>query len=222
MTLTAIRPDVGRAKGRETSLLKVSHASWLISALSVVLRALYGSPAPRKYACRTKKLSLVVVGVDEPASDALGAVAPDLARVRVEDVDAVDLDLELLGSFPVAPDREDVDVGLPEDDEEIPLAGVLEVVGHVQIGVHPGFQDGHASEPLELRCMRLVVERARDEDVEAPVGRLSGGGDEVGSCDGAEFRADEDGCPLLGCLIAAAFDVAALRAHEVPGPGADR
>ena len=40
MTLTAIRPDVGRAKGRETSLLKVSQASWLISALSVVLSAL--------------------------------------------------------------------------------------------------------------------------------------------------------------------------------------
>lgn len=61
----------------------------------------------------------VVVGVDEPAGDALGAVAPDLAGVRVENVDAVDLDpdLAVLGG-------EDVDVGLSEDDEEVALAGV--------------------------------------------------------------------------------------------------
>ena len=37
MTLTAIRPDSGLAKGREVSLWRVSQASWLISALSVVL-----------------------------------------------------------------------------------------------------------------------------------------------------------------------------------------
>lgn len=34
----------------------------------------------------------VVVGVDEPAGDAVGAVAPDFAGVGVEDVNAVDLD----------------------------------------------------------------------------------------------------------------------------------
>src|SRR5260370_14401171 len=57
MTLTAIRPDLGFSKAREVSLCRVSHASRSISALSVVLSALYGSLAPRKYACRTKKLS---------------------------------------------------------------------------------------------------------------------------------------------------------------------
>ena len=57
MTFTAIRPHLGRVNGRETSLLSVAHASVLLSALSVVLRAFYGSPAPRKYSCRTKKLS---------------------------------------------------------------------------------------------------------------------------------------------------------------------
>jgi len=40
MTLTAMRPDRGFAKGREVSLLSVAQASSLISALSVVLRAL--------------------------------------------------------------------------------------------------------------------------------------------------------------------------------------
>ena len=39
---------------------------------------------------------LVVVGVDEPAGDAVGAVAANLAGVGVEDVDTVDPDLELL------------------------------------------------------------------------------------------------------------------------------
>ena len=38
---------------------------------------------------------LVVVGVDEPAGDAVGAVAADLAGVGMEDIDAVDLDADL-------------------------------------------------------------------------------------------------------------------------------
>ena len=40
ITLTAIRPDCGLAKGREVSLCKVAQASSLISALSVVFKAL--------------------------------------------------------------------------------------------------------------------------------------------------------------------------------------
>ena len=37
----------------------------------------------------------------------------------------------------VAGGFEDVDVRLAEDDEELALAGVLQVAGHVQVGVHP-------------------------------------------------------------------------------------
>ena len=48
MTFTAMRPDSGLSKGREVSLCSVSHASSLISALSVVFSALYGSFWPRK------------------------------------------------------------------------------------------------------------------------------------------------------------------------------
>jgi hypothetical protein len=40
MTLTAMRPVEGLSKGRGVSLCKLSHASWSISAFSVVLRAL--------------------------------------------------------------------------------------------------------------------------------------------------------------------------------------
>ena len=61
----------------------------------------------------------VVVGVDEPASDAVGAVTADLAGVRVEDVDSVDPDLDL-----IVIRFEQVDVGLAEDDEEVAFAGV--------------------------------------------------------------------------------------------------
>ena len=48
ITFTAMRPDSGFGKGREVSLCRDSHASSLISALSVVFSALYGSFAPRK------------------------------------------------------------------------------------------------------------------------------------------------------------------------------
>ena len=52
---------------------------------------------------------LVVVGIDEPAGDSVGAVAADLAGVGVEDVDTVDPDPELLAFATVSLDREYVD-----------------------------------------------------------------------------------------------------------------
>ena len=48
MTFTAMRPVSGLSNGREVSLCSVAQASSSISALSVVLSALYGSFAPRK------------------------------------------------------------------------------------------------------------------------------------------------------------------------------
>jgi hypothetical protein len=52
----------------------------------------------------------VVIGIDEPAGDAVGAVAADFAGVGVEDIDAVNFDLEL-----VAGGGKDFDVGFAED-----------------------------------------------------------------------------------------------------------
>ena len=40
--------------------------------------------------------------------------------------------------------------GLAEDDEEVALAGVLEVFGHVQVGVHTGLEHRDAAEIGEL------------------------------------------------------------------------
>ena len=92
---------------------------------------------------------------------------------------------------------QNLDVRLAEDDEEVALAGVLEVVGHVQVGVHAGLEHGDAAELAELRGVGLVVEGAGDQHVEAGVAGLAGGGDQVGALDGAELGADEDGGALL-------------------------
>ena len=142
----------------------------------------------------------VVVGVDEPAGNAFGAVAADFAGVGVEDVDAVDLDRDL-----AVAGVEDVDVGFAEDHEQVALAGVLQVFGHVQVGVHARFQHRDAAEFVELGGMGVVVEGAGDQHIEARVAGLTRGGDQVGAGDGAEFGADEDG----SAFFSVAFSVRA-------------
>ena len=86
----------------------------------------------------------------------------------------------------------DVDVRLAEHDEEVALAGVLQLVRHVQVGVHPRLQDRQRAEPRQFGGVGVEVEGAGDQHVEARLGRLARGGDEIGAGDGAEFRADED------------------------------
>ncbi len=82
----------------------------------------------------------VVVGVDEPTGDAVGSVAPNFARVGMEDVNAIDLHLDLAVVC-----INDVDVGLAEDDEQVAFTGVLQIVGHVEVGIHAGFEDRDAA-----------------------------------------------------------------------------
>ena len=84
---------------------------------------------------------------------------------------------------------QDVDIGLAEDDEEVALAGVLEVAGHVQVGVHARLEHRDAPELLELGGVGVVAEGAGDQHVEAGVGGLARGGHQVGPRDGAELRA---------------------------------
>ena len=65
----------------------------------------------------------VIVGVNEPAGDAVGTVADDFAGLRFEDVHAVDFDAQFAIGL-----REKVDVWLAEDDEEVALTRILEVL----------------------------------------------------------------------------------------------
>ena len=122
---------------------------------------------------------LVVVGVDEPAGDAVGAVADDFAGLRLEDVHAVDLHLNLAGLAVVLGGVEDVDIRLAEDDEEVALAGVLEVLGHVQVGVHARLEHGSAAELVEFSGVGVEVKGAGNQHVKAGVGSLARGGDKV-------------------------------------------
>ena len=130
--------------------------------------------------------------------------------LRFEDIDAVYFHAQfvvLLG--------QERDVGLAEDDEEVAFAGVLEVVRHVEVGVHAGLEHRDAAELVEFGGVRLVVEGAGDEDIEVGIAGFARGGDEIGARDGAELGADEDGGALLGL----AFEVAAFGADSSPGQG---
>ena len=93
MTLTAMRPDLGVSKSREVSLLSVVQASSLISALRVIFERLVGIVRTQEIGVADEEALLVVVGVDEPAGDALRTVAAHLAGLRVKDIHTVDLHL---------------------------------------------------------------------------------------------------------------------------------
>ena len=154
----------------------------------------------------------VVVGVDEPAGDAVGVVRADLGGGGVEHVDAPHLNLEFVGS-----DGADFDVGFSEYDEEVGFVGAFEGVGHVEIGVHPGFEHLDAAEFGEFGGVGVVVEGAGDDHVEAGVSGFPGGLHQVGAGDGAEFRADEDARPAVGGAVV----VVGLGADRFAGPAAE-
>ena len=90
------------------------------------LESLVGVVGAQEVGVADEETFFVVVGIDEPAGDAFGPVGADFAGVGVEHVHAVDFDLYLV-VFGV----KDVYVRFAEDDEQVPLAGVLQVVGHV-------------------------------------------------------------------------------------------
>ncbi len=87
----------------------------------------------------------IVVGVDKPTGDAVGSIAADFARVGMEDVNAVDLYLDLAVVC-----IENIDVGFTEDDEQVAFAGILQIVGHVQIGIHAGLEDWNPAQLIEF------------------------------------------------------------------------
>ena len=143
-----------------------------------------------------EKALLVVVGVDEPTGDTVCAVAADLAGVGMEDVHPIDLDPELIVTR-----IEEIDVGFTEDDEEVAFARVLEIVRHVQVGVHAGFEDGNAPQPVELGCVGFVIECAGDQHVEIRLCGFAGGFREIGTGDSTKFGTDEDGSSFPGSCL---------------------
>ena len=151
---------------------------------------------------------LVVVGVNEPAGDAVGAVATDFSGTGVEDIDALHLHAQ-----PVIRLRQEINVRFAEDDEQVSLAGVLEILGHMQVGVHSSFENGDAAQFAELRSVGLVIESAGDQHIEPGIAGLTGASDKIGALHGAELGADEDGGPLFSF----AFEVTAFRTDQSAG-----
>ena len=75
MTLTAMRPDSGRSNGREMSLWSVAQASGSDLGLQGGLEGLVRVVGAEEVGVAHEEALLVVVGVDEPAGNAVGAVA---------------------------------------------------------------------------------------------------------------------------------------------------
>ena len=199
----AIRPDLGLSNGREVSLWSVSQASWLIFGFEGSLEGFVRVVGAEEIGVADEKAFLVVVGVNEPAGDAVGAVATDFSGAGIEDIDALHLHAQ-----PTIRLRQELNVRFAEDDEQVSLAGVLEILGHMQVGVHPSFEHEDAAQLAELRGVSFVVEGACYQHIESGIAGLTSTGDKIGALHGAELGADEDGGPLLRF----AFAVAAFRA----------
>ena len=90
------------------------------------LEGLVGVAGAQEISVPNKEAFFVVVGVDEPAGDTLRPVAAHLPSVGVEYVHSVDF----YPNLPVA-SVQYVDVWLTEDNEQVALAGVLQVVSHM-------------------------------------------------------------------------------------------
>lgn len=78
---------------------------------------------PEEIGVADEKAFLVIVGVDEPAGDGVGFVTDHLSGLRLEDVDALDEDAELIARHGF-----DLDVGFAENDKEIALAGIFKIL----------------------------------------------------------------------------------------------
>ncbi len=88
----------------------------------------------------------------------------------------------------------------------------------MEVGVHARFEYGNAAQLVELGAVRIVVEGARDQDVEIGIAGLTGGKHQVHALHGAEFGADEDG----GSLFRFALHIATFGADALAGPGDQR
>ena len=70
--------------------------------------------------------------------------------------------------------------GSPKMTNRFPLPVFLRSSAHVQVGVHPSFEHGDASQLIELCSVRLVVEGASDQHIEPSIAGLTGAGDKIG------------------------------------------
>ena len=80
MTFTAIRPFFGLSKGRDVSLFSVAQASAIDLGFQRCFQRVVGIVRAEEVGVADEEAFFVVVGVDEPAGDAVGTVADALRR----------------------------------------------------------------------------------------------------------------------------------------------
>ncbi len=115
-----------------------------------------------------------------------------------------------------------VDIRLAEDDEQVALAGVLQIIGHVQVGVHARLEHRDGAQLAELGRTGIVVEGAGHQHIEPGIARLARRGHQVRTPHRAELRPDEDTRPPFAALFFAALEVAPFGADVIPWPGGER
>ena len=86
-------PDAGFSNGREVSLWSVSHASTVNLRFQRRLERFVGVVRAEEIGVTHEKTLRVIVGIDEPAGDAVGAVAPNFTRVGMKNINTVDQNL---------------------------------------------------------------------------------------------------------------------------------
>ena len=114
-------------------------------SLQCGLQRLIGIVCTEKIGVAHEEALFVVVGVDEPAGDPIRSVGADFAGLRMKDIHAVDLDLDLIVLH-----VENLNIRFTEDNEQVALPGILQLAGHMQIGVHARLENGDAAEFVEL------------------------------------------------------------------------
>src|SRR5262249_54844568 len=110
----------------------------------------------------------VVVGVDEPAGNAIGTVAADLAGRGIKDIDAEHLHLNIVFFR-----WQDFDVGLTKNDEQIALAGILEFIGHMEIRIHASLKYVNATELVKLGRLAFVAKGACNQYIKIRIACLA-------------------------------------------------
>ena len=82
----------------------------------------------------------------------------NLTGLRFENVHAIDLHSEPSVLF-----VEDRDVGLAKDDKEVSFAVVFQILSHMEVSAHAGFEHRYTN-----RCLRIAEQRKRGADVVRP------------------------------------------------------
>lgn len=174
------------------------------------LQGTIGIIGSEKIGVANEEALFVVIGVDKPARDTFSAVTDDFAGLRFEDVHTVDFH-----SHPAVIFFQNVNVRFSKDDKEVAFAGVLQVIGHVEVGIHTGFEHRDATKLAELGGMGLVVKGAGDQYVKVGIACFARSGHKVGTLHGPKLWSNED----RGALLGPAFQVPGFGTDKITRPG---